>query len=148
MWLFEDAAFLHQYLGDVSDVCWIDDRLYWYRQTEDSLLHRADAKKAASGLRAVERIREIEVNSDLRGLRQQMVIRFLLSIDTLAGDSVEGAGVRRRVRELLADVLAEEPKSNLPLALRAKCLLVRMGIYQLLRKLLIKTGVIRAWDEA
>lgn len=76
MWLFEDAAFLHQYLGNVSDVCWIDDRLYWYRQTEGSLLHRADAKKAASGLKAVEQIREIEVNPDLRGLRQQMVIPF------------------------------------------------------------------------
>ncbi len=145
--LFEDVVFIHQYLRHANTVAWIDEGLYWYRQTPGSLLHQGNAERAQSGLRAMEIVNGLDIASELAPSRKTMLIRFILSIDTLAGDSEEAVAVRGQARSLLGKVLAQPPKVSLPMGYRVKCTLVRMGLYQPLRKALIRLGVIKAWNE-
>lgn len=145
--LFEDVAFIHQYVRDVENAYVIDQSLYLYRQTPGSLLHHGNAMRAASGLCALETVLALEIAPELEAYRAQMLVRFIMSIDTLAGDSPEALEVRKQARELLGTVLNHAPKGSLPFTYRVKCALMRMGIYHQMRKLLIRLGVIRAWNE-
>lgn len=146
--LFEDVAFIHQFLKHVDAVAWIDEPLYWYRQTPGSLVHQRNAARAATGLRTIEIVNGLDIAPALEMHRRQMLIRFILCIDTLAGDSEEAAEVRAKARGMLRRVLGREPRVSLPIGYRVKCMLAQAGLYHFVRKMMLRFGLIKPWDVA
>ena len=146
--LFEDVAFIHQFLKHVNVAIWIDESLYWYRQTPGSLVHQRNAARAATGLRTIEIVNDLDIAPALEVYRKQMLIRFILCIDTLAGDSEKAAEVRSRARSVLTRVLEKEPRVSLPMDYRVKCMLAQSGLYHFVRRMLVRLGLVKPWDVA
>lgn len=146
--LFEDVAFIHQFLKHINVVIWMDEPLYWYRQTPGSLVHQRNAARAATGLRTIEIVNNLDIAPALEVYRRQMLIRFILCIDTLAGDSEEATGVRSKARGMLRRVLEREPRVSLPIGYRVKCMLAQAGLYHFVRKMMLRFGLIKPWDVA
>lgn len=145
--LLEDVAFIHQYVKTVDKVVWIDEALYCYRLTPGSLVHQGNARRAATGLRTLEIIADLEVSPELEAYRREAFVHFAACIDTLAGDAREARDVRAKERSLLKRAFMGKPDVALSTSCRIKCVLIRTGLFHFVRKAMIRLGLAKAWDQ-
>ncbi|MDD6461232.1 MAG: glycosyltransferase [Bifidobacteriaceae bacterium] len=137
--LLEDALMLNRLLRHKLNVAYLDKPLYRYRKVDNSLSHSFDTKKTSDGIEAVGQI--IELCREDGTLRDFAVsgIDLLLYLDgTLPPVPATKAQrlLRKRIRELLVQLLRCGHLSRIPWKTSIKAILLYIGVLGPLRSLL------------
>ena len=127
--LLEDLVFVEEAMqGACRSVEVVPDVLYGYRQSAQSMAHRASPKAADSAFRAVRYIDRFEVPDEDELPKQLMQMALLFNAYSRAGQGAEERDLRAKIRGEIERRVREVGLRRLPWRLAVRYLALRSGV--------------------
>lgn len=127
--LYEDVVFSLRLAAAASRFSYVDDVSYYYRMTEDSLVHRTDPSLARQALRAVDYVEEMPVQDSLITSKLESCLILLFGAGKTAGMGEDSKEVRSEIKARVMSLMKDKYFLKISTKTKLKCVALKLNLY-------------------